>query len=711
MSRFNFFKADYVSIHKYLDSLNWESLLGERSVDEMVDVFSDILRDVMQKFVPKCKLKSTKYPVWYSTSLIRMLKIKNRIRYRYKMYKNPLDEIEFKYMRDSCKKMAKECYDNYIKSVESNIKDNVKSFWSFIKEKRGNTSAYPATMSNGIIESANGAEVTNMFASHFAAIYSEHDCNVEAPSGSRSGPVYPPETPNTNHLTTIVVENEVLLEKLKRLDITKGAGPDEIPPYFIASCASCLVTPLCLIYNKSLSSGKFPSKWKEAKVVPIHKSGDSTLISNYRPVSILSTLAKILESLVYPYIQCHFKQFLDEHQHGFVGARSTSTNLTLFVETLSEAVDNNMQADVIYTDFSKAFDRVSHAILLQKMSKYGFAGALLNWIESYLSNRSYHVVLNGFKSTTYAITSGVPQGSHLGPILFNIFINDVTSCFCSSIPFLFADDLKIVKTIKSDIDTIRLQADVDRLSVWCRENGMQLNPAKCQHIKFTRKRLIINSEYKIDGVELKEVDCIRDLGVIMDQKLTFKPHMDNIIKRASGMLGFVIRNTKLFRKPSTKILLYNSLVRSILEYCSTVWRPHYAVHSLRIERIQKRFMWHLSFSAGIYREKKSYLKRLKHFKMDSLDLRRKVLDLTFIHKLLNSKIDCPPLLTKIKFRVPGRYPRKPITLLSPPFRRTVLGSNSPIPRMCKLTNECSGTSDIFANSLPQFKKLVKLRLE
>lgn len=467
-----------------------------------------------------------------------------------------------------------------------------------------------------------------------------------------------------------------------------------------------MVFPLCKIYNKSLSTGIFPPQWKTARVVPIHKSGDKTLISNYRPISILSSFAKIFECLVYPYIESYFKQFLTVHQHGFVRSRSTCTNLTVFVETLSEALDNHKQVDVVYTDFTKAFDKVSHTILLQKLTMYGYTGNMLEWIRSYLSDRIFNLVLNGYCSASYKITSGVPQGSHLGPILFNMFINDITDCFHHSTPYMFADDLKILKIINSYNDVLLLQKDLDELHRWCLNNDMLLNLTKCQHIKFTRKINKIPSSYSIADENLNEVDNIRDLGVVLDTKLTFTLHIESIIKKASSMLGFIIRNGKVFRNPKTKILLYNNFVRSVLEYCSVVWRPHYSVHSLRIERIQKRFMWHLAYSKGIAKRKYSYHDRLLHFGMNTLSKRREMLDLVFLYKILSNKIDCTALLQRLNIRVPARYPRTRITLLHPPLRKTVLGSNSPIPRMCKLLNEFGDVVDVFFDPVSRFRRVV-----
>lgn len=353
-----------------------------------------------------------------------MLSLKNRIRKRYNKYKHPLDAIELKISR-RCDKQARLCYNNYIKKLETDISNNPKLFWSYVKSRRGGSSAYPNIMSDGHTTTSDGAKVCDLFAAYFSSVYS-YDQDV---SGEYMSESLQTLKNYSLGLTIPTISNDMLLRRLQSLDCTKGVGPDGIPSIFIKECASELVMPLALIFNKSLISGIFPSKWKIAKVVPIHKNDSSDQISNYRPISILSSLAKIFESLVCPYIQTHLKLYLSEAQHGFFKSRSTTTNLVPFTELLVQAIDSGYQADVIYTDFSKAFDEVSHRILIRKLEAYGVIGSMLNWIYSYLKNRSFYVVVNGFQSIVLNISSGVPQGSHLGPILFNFFINDITECF------------------------------------------------------------------------------------------------------------------------------------------------------------------------------------------------------------------------------------------------------------------------------------------
>lgn len=374
-----------------------------------------------------------------------------------------------------------------------------------------------------------------------------------------------------------------------------------------------------------------------------------------------------------------------------------------------EKVDRRSQVDVIYTDFTSAFDKVDHYLLLLKLKRYGICAEMWLWFLSYLTARPQNVVINGFSSETYYSTSGVPQGSHLGPKLFLIFINDIVDYLPNSHSSLFADDLKLYREILSNNDVSLLQSDLNALSLWCRRNRMHLNPTKCFHIKFTRKKNPIASSYQIEFVELDEVNEIRDLGIILDSKLNFISHMNNIISNSAKMIGFIRRNTKEFQSISTKVTLYKSLARSTLEFGSVVWNPSYAVHSQRIESIQRAFTRHLAWKSPSISARASYQDRLKHFKLDPLHKRRKIYDLTFLHKLTHGRTSDKTLLEKLKFTVPRLPIRKKVqnTFYIPNYL-TNLGRHSPIARMCSTYNHISNNIDIFSNSLQQFKsKLLK----
>lgn len=703
--KYNFRKANYEIINNELSDINWNNEFNDCSdVNYMVSKLYEILRNIIKSHVPFTPtFKYKNYPVWFSPSLVKMLKLKHKYHTKYKKHRNPLDKIEFNYLRADCERVMRKCYNDYIISLEILISKNPKYFWSHIKKKRNFSSNYPPTMSLNDVKGHSVDVISDLFAKYFSSVF-EADDNVYSNINA--------DWIDTKcSMRAIHIEVNSVRRKLENLDLTKGAGPDNIPPQFIVKCAEQLSTPLFLIFNHSLLSGIFPEKWKEALIVPIHKNGKKDLITNYRPISILCTFAKVFESLVYTHIYNHVRNQLSPFQHGFMTKRSTNTNLFQYVDDVAVIIDNSGQVDAIYTDFSKAFDKVNHSILLEKLHQFDIEVPLLRWCSSYLNQRPSQVVIDGHSSNPFIASSGVPQGSILGPLFFNIFINEITNLFKYSTCYLFADDLKIMRVINDVNDAELLQRDIDKLVYWCQINKMYLNISKCLHIKFTLKRNIIPTQYHISGECLSEVSQTRDLGVELDTKLNFTKHIDQIIDAANKSLGFVLRNGKEFKKVSTTLLLYNSYVRSKLDYCSTVWCPTYKTHINRIERIQKKLLRHMSYRFRPPNYVESYVDRAKYFKMQTLSDRRDMLGLCFLHQVMSGTVDSQFILNKFSLKVPSRLPRRPVALFSTRFSRTNLGKHSPTPRLTNLYNNLVRkveNLDIFGDSLPIFKnKIIK----
>lgn len=699
--RYNYFRADYSQIVSYLINVNWsEKLEGCQNVNEMTDIFYDFIYTAIDLFTPRTKPVSTKFPPWFTNSLIKTISEKNKVRYRFKKYKNPRDQLEFELLRERVHKLSEQCLHVYKKRIEVDICRNPKSFWRFIKDRRNGETTVPAIMYQGNQIASTGPQIAQMFASCFSSVFNR-DSLAD----------YVDFSFNTTPVSRINISERDIQRAIKKLDMYKGAGPDDIPPVFVRRCGSALVLPLSIIFNRSLNDGVFPDIWKSSKVVPVFKKGATSNVSNYRPISILSCIPKLFESLVCPFITQHLNNFISEHQHGFRKGHSVETNLVSFTSYLCREIDRGLEVDTIYMDFSSAFDKVCHSRLINKLRGFGIGGSLLEWFRSYLAKRLQFVVVNGHKSQDYIAISGVPQGSHLGPVLFSAFINDITSEIRDSQFCLFADDLKIYRTVTLPTDSELIQCDLDRINVWCNLNGMTLNTKKSYYIKFSKKLIPMTSCYVLNGDILQQVNEIRDLGVIMDNKLTFKAHIDTIVIKAARMLGFLKRNTKGFMSSNTKIILYNSLVRSQLEFASVVWGPHYATYSQRIESVQRAFTRHLAFHSSSISYRTTYDLRLKHFKMISLGNRRRIINIMFLKKLISGSIDCSHLLQKINFSVPYHCPRHPITeIFHIPASRTNLLRYSPLSKICGEYNQICALIDgidIFNDTCPGLKnKLV-----
>lgn len=463
------------------------------------------------------------------------------------------------------------------------------------------------------------------------------------------------------------------------------------------------------VFNKSLLLGTFPVRWKTSHITPIFKTGNRQKVENYRGIAILPTLGKLFESLVCKAINLTINRVIAPNQHGFMKGRSSATNLLQFTSNAIAVMESGSQLDVIYTDFSKAFDKVRLRFLIAKLSELGFHSSLLCWLRSYLLDRCQYVNIKGWKSFTFPVLSGVPQGSHLGPILFNLFVNDVVNVFNYVDCLLYADDLKLFGQVSSLRDVDLVQADVNRLSAWCVENSLTLNISKCVCVTFYRIKKPINSSYSINGLHLIKVKGIKDLGVFFDHELNFVKHIEIITSKAYSMLGFVMRICNEFSCHRVYRSLYFAFVRSHLEYCSSVWAPYYVNHSERIESIQKKFLRFLFLRLGYlhYIELAPYNFKRSLVGLHSLADRRRYALAVFVFDLLSGRIDSAALPARIKLNVPSRSLRHS-DIVHIDFHRTNYGKFEPINYMCRTFNEFSVlfdfhmSRDCFRASLARF---------
>ena len=278
---------------------------------------------------------------------------------------------------------------------------------------------------------------------------------------------------------------------LKNVKPSKAAGPDCIHGLVLKNCAYGLAYPISKLFQVSYNSGIIPQEWKMANVVPIHKKDKKIDVTNYRPISLTCIIMKIFERIVRDEIMLKCYHLINDKQHGFLPKKSCETQMLYFHESVTLSMNNDNQTDVVYFDFSKAFDSVNHDILLLKLKQqFGINGRLLKFLVDYLSNRQQCVVIGGEKSEFRDVTSGVPQGSILGPLLFVMFINDMINCVTDGTNIaLYADDTKIWREIIHWDDHIMLQNDINNLYQWSLENKMYFNLDKCKVLSIAKNFL------------------------------------------------------------------------------------------------------------------------------------------------------------------------------------------------------------------------------
>lgn len=676
---FDFNRADYLKINEELCNISWLPFFLNNSLDSSINYFYGFIYNQIFKYVPQYTKKACNYPAWYSSSLKKLLHSKHLAHTKYKSSQLKSDYHKFSNLRKQCKSMAKNDYSAYIRETEESIKIDMKSFWKFCNNKRG-VSGLPNEVCLNDSVANSGQDIVNLFADYFESVYAMDD--------NQDLPLFIDSDPSLN-LGQISLSQIEVFNKIAKLNPRKGAGPDGIPPSFIINCNSNITPMLHFLFNKSLSEGLFPKIWKSSFITPIFKSGSRSDVKNYRPISILSTIPKLFESIVTPTIYNFVNPNLIDEQYGFRQHRSTVSNLLSFQHFTLEKLGQGLQVNTIYTDFSKAFDSVNHNILVEKLKSFGIHGSLLRWLQSYLSQRTQNVKFKSYVSRDINVTSGVPQGSHLGPLLFLIFINDIKLSLTGCKFLLFADDLKIFHPIKSPLDCEVLRRDLLALSNWCQTNRLLLNISKCKVMSFSNSKNQISEPYFIDNVLLESVTSFKDLGVTFDNKLKFDKHVDRITNKSLQLLGFIRRMTTDFSDPFILRTLYLTLIRSILLYASPVWSPNYKNLAKRIETIQHKFLnfvaWKLHWPLPIYSH--DYFQIANFLNLSSLKSVRIFNDIQYLYNLIHNLIDCPELLSKVNWRVPPRRMRQRGQLFHIPVARTNHWYHAPLWRMSRLVND------------------------
>ena len=385
---------------------------------------------------------------------------------------------------------------------------------------------------------------------------------------------------------------------VNKLGTNKSPGHDGLKPDVVKKVAKEIAYPLMLIFNVSLSTGVVPDELKIAKVVPIYKKDNPELFGNYRPVSVLPCLSKILERIVYnrSYDFLCKNNILYQKQYGFRSNHSTYMAVLDFVNDISSAIDRGMKTIGIFMDLSKAFDTIDHNILLNKLSHYGFRGISYDWFQNYLCNRKQYVSYNSSKSTTENVTCGVPQGSILGPLLFILYMNDIsyTSSLLNTI--LFADDTTVFYSHEDTFILCRtVNNEIKEVSNWFKANKLSLNAKKTNLMYLgtcmQTKKMAENNNYDIylDGCKLNRVHEAKFLGITIDENFTWKKHVENVCKLCSRNIG-VLKKVKGFLPINAMYRLYCSLVLPYLNYGLLLWGNANKYLINKVFRLQKRAM-------------------------------------------------------------------------------------------------------------------------
>ena len=421
----------------------------------------------------------------------------------------------------------------------------------------------------------------------------------------------------SNKLNFQPVDETFVAKRISKINVKKATGIDGISPKLLHYAKPVISKPISDLVNLSLSTSIFPDSLKIAQVAPIHKKNSVLEKGNYRPVSVLPAISKIYETAIEKQLSEHFENIFNQFLAAFRSGYGCQSTLLRVLEDWKKALDSDKYLAAILMDLSKAFDCLPHDLLLLKLENYGLSKSAVNLLKSYLSDRKQCVKIGQSVSQMLDIYKGVPQGSILGPVLFNVFINDIFLFVNSCDLYNYADDNTLSKSGNSLATAIKsLEEDSGALISWFSSNKMQANPEKFQAIAIGNKTHKQNIVFNLNGNSIKCDDEVKLLGVTIDFKLDFNTHISNICKKAARQLNVLKRiGTHLNRL--AKLTIYHSFIMSNLSFCPLTWHFCSEKNTNKIEKLQERA---LRFIYDDYTN--SYNHLLEQSKLPSLKIRR-----------------------------------------------------------------------------------------
>ena len=632
--------ADFDLINQHLKTVNWNDLRSLCSEQEFPELMRLTVLQICQMYTTN-KSTNKRHPNKY----VRERKILNRKRrsLNHRLIKarnknspsNKTDKIEKELSKviDQVKQSIINQKEAAEKRAVEAVSENPSYFFSYSKRfaKQGTTVGPLMDKHNNLQQSPK--KMADILQDQYSSVFS---------TPSESDHTTPQD--DTPLMDEITFTQEDVISAIKEIGTHSASAEDDIPAIVLKRCAEELSYPILLIWRDSLESGIVPKNFKNQIITPVFKKGSRAKSSNYRPISLTSHLIKIFERILRAHIVKHLElnNLLCKNQHGFRKGRGCLTQLLKHIDRILNNFLNGHDTDCIYLDFAKAFDKVDHQILLAKLYTYGIRGKLLEWFKSYLSDRDQTVVVKGSHSYPAKVQSGVPQGTVLGPILFLIYINDLSKCVKHSVISHFADDTRISKAITETSDVSLLQEDLTQTITWSDKNKMKLHQDKFELLCHTNRKhnplqeLPFSAQYfeytTSDGTTITPSSIVRDLGVNITPQVTWTPHINMMVDKTRRLTAWVLSVFK-DRSKETMMSLYTSLIRSRLEYLSPLWHPSKQEDIKCIESVQRLFTSKIKGLSEF-----SYHDRLKILGLMSLQRRRERFIIITVWKIINSVI-------------------------------------------------------------------------
>ena len=617
-------ETNWQEIGAALHETNWTHEFQGKTATEMVSIILKKCGSLALMHAPKKIQRKHKFSRIPRHRRILMRK-RTRLRKNFHMLTSTkrrhktrvkLADIEQK-LQDSYRSQEKYDEDKAI----TNIKSNSKYFFSYARRKaKIHCPIGPLLDSAGTMNSKPD-EMAKILSDQYESAFSK-PANITLDLNSTA----------TECLDDIYFTEEDIMKSIDEVANNAAPGPDGFPAVMLKTCKKELAKPLYILWRHSLSTGEIANELKVSNITPIHKGGSRHIPKNYRPVALTSHLIKIFEKIVrralVNYIEAH--NHMNPNQHGFRAGHSCLSQLLQHQDRITQLLEEGLNVDVVYLDFSKAFDKLDIKITLQKLLNMGVTGRLFCWIQTFLSGRNQCVIVDGVRSDMVPVCSGVPQGSVIGPLLFLILLNDIDRETNYAHVSSFADDTRVSSGIRSAQDVGNLQNDLNKIFEWAQTNNAFFNADKFECLRYgPDENLKQNTNYlSSSGNPIQYKDIVRDLGVNMSQDATFSEHIKNIVISANTKCGWILRTFRT-RDQMPLITLWKSLVAPILDYCCQLWSPGTPGLIQSLERVQNSFFNKIAGMAS-----RDYWEQLGVLRMSSLQRRRERYTCIYVWKIL-----------------------------------------------------------------------------
>ena len=574
----HFNRADWGALRRFYTNYTWSDCFLSGDASTSAEKVGAVIVDGMNRFIPSSSKSFSPQNPWFDRTCSRAIQARDSAYRGWKNSPSPITLANFHSARNRCRDTLRRAKHAFTKRKCANLTDSPteKSFWPLAKNISNNfcKSVFPPLIRPDNTVANTPSEKANLFGLLFSSNSTLDD------SGA------PPPTPSPLRcpMSLPVITHDQVHGILRSMNVKKAGGPDGIPPRVLRECASALAPILVQLYSLCLNTNTFPQCWKRAYVQPVPKKGSRSDPSNYRPIALTCILSKVFETLLNSHFLDHLEShsLLSDHQYGFRRSRSTGDILSYLTDLWLSTLKNYGETWVVALDISKAFDRVWHASLLSKLPSFGFPPPLCLLISSFLSNRSISAVVDGATSSSFPINSGVPQGSVLSPTLFLLFINDLLSISSNPI-HSYADDSTLhsstcFKSAPSTASRIAsrlnlsdsILADLDGISRWGGLNLVKFNSLKTQLLQISLSKTPSHFPIVFEGSPVSPVDNINILGLNINNKMSWKPHITMVARAASKKLGILFRLREFFSS-SQLLQIYKGLIRPCMEYCSHIW--------------------------------------------------------------------------------------------------------------------------------------------